>query len=135
MNQHVKKKGMCPYSIACQYRYCRRHARIFQEKEVALTAGLDSIKSSSEKGFSVTNKFVSRVSFPLVGNPSSERLRTSLPAKLKAGLPASGGAEGDQGRSDKKQYHTYVLLSKCFFAIVMISSFLAKGLIFLKGGP
>jgi hypothetical protein len=50
------------------------------------------------------------MSFPLVGNPSPKRLRTSL--------PASGGAEGDQGRSDKKQCHTYVLLSKSFLRVV-----------------
>jgi hypothetical protein len=39
-----------------------------------------------------------------------ERFRTSLPAKLKAGLPASGGAEGDQGRNDKLRYVSSVQL-------------------------
>ena len=38
-----------------------------------------------------TKGFTNKVSFPLVGNPSEERLRTS--------------------RSDKQGYHTYVLLS------------------------
>jgi hypothetical protein len=38
------------------------------------------------------------MSFPLVGNPSSERLRTS--------------------RSDKSRYHTYILLSSSIDALI-----------------
>jgi len=40
----------------------------------------------------VTKEFISKVSFPLVGNPSEERLRTS--------------------RSDKLGSNTYALISK-----------------------
>jgi len=45
-------------------------------------------------------EFISKVSFPLVGNPSEERLRTS--------------------RSDKLGSHTYVLISKLLLVIFML---------------
>mgnify|MGYP001613253236 CR=1 FL=1 len=65
-------------------------------RERALQKRQQRRKGNKKPVFLVTNitkEFISKVSFPLVGNPSEERLRTS--------------------RSDKLGSHTYVLISKC----------------------